>query len=142
MTTAADIMARCKAAGVTLQADGGRLRYRPADAVDDGLRNELRQHKAELLRALQGHGEAPAIPCRQPEEWDFSDTAAVEATLGLRPVWTPRPGKVVPGVPPGWTPERWVSRLRQLADICQENRPDLAERHRLEADRIFGELAL
>jgi hypothetical protein len=148
----------CSRLGVALQADAGRLRFRPADAVDDALRNELRQHKGVILRALAGQDEAPAPaaisadvretllspdilrPLPPPVQWDVADRAAVDATLGLREPWRPRSSRTVPGVPEGWAAAAWVRRLRYLADCCQEIRPDLAERHRAEAQRITGEL--
>jgi len=73
---------------------------------------------------------------RPPEQWDASDRAAVEATLGLREPWTPRPARTVDGVPPGWTATAWVKRLTYLADVCEEIRADLAAGHRAEAQRI------
>jgi len=135
MTPATKIMARCKRLGVTLQADAGRLRFRPADAVDDGLRAELLQHKAAIIRALEGQDEARVIPCRQPDEWDRADRAVIESIEGRRETWAPRPGKVVPGVPDGWTAAAWAKRLTYLADVCEEIRPDLAAGHRAEALR-------
>lgn len=43
--------------GVELQAAGDKLRYRPADAVPDGLRERLARHKPELLGRLRaGNG--------------------------------------------------------------------------------------
>lgn len=39
-------------------------------------------------------------------------------------------------VMPGWMPESWVSRLRNLADACNELRPDLSAAYREWADRV------
>ncbi|MBE7507978.1 MAG: hypothetical protein HS101_17070 [Planctomycetia bacterium] len=132
-------MARLARLGVELRADGVRLRYRPVAAVDPGLRDELARHKAEILATLAARGDpapAPVIPCRQPDEWDEADLAAVEATLGLRETWRPRSPPTADGIPDGWTAEGWIRRLRYLADACESNRPDLAARHRAEAQRI------
>lgn len=52
--TALSILARCRRLGVQLRADGGRLRFRPVEAVDDALRANLAAHKAELLAVLAG----------------------------------------------------------------------------------------
>ena len=39
-------------------------------------------------------------------------------------------------VMPGWIPESWVTRLRNLADACNALRPDLSAAYRAWADRI------
>lgn len=56
MTTAAELMADLQAPGVTLAADGDRLRFHPRDAVTPELLARLRDCKAELLAMLRTHG--------------------------------------------------------------------------------------
>jgi len=57
--TAGAILARLKAAGLHLRAEGGNLAASPKSALTDDLRALMRAHKAELLQALQP---APAVP--------------------------------------------------------------------------------
>ena len=57
---------------------------------------------------------------RFPERIDFQD------------------GPNAPAVPAGWTPNRWASRLRAVADACQEDHPDRATELRRMADALDG----
>ena len=50
--TAADLIDRLRARGVTLIPAGDRLRYRPASALTADEVEALRQHKAEILQSL------------------------------------------------------------------------------------------
>ncbi len=59
--SATDLLDSVRSCGVELLPEGDRLRYRgPTSAVTPALLGELRQHKAELLAALDQ--EARAIP--------------------------------------------------------------------------------
>lgn len=130
-------MARLARLGVELRADGERLRFRPVDLVDHGLRAELAKHKAAILATLAARGAAAPDPAVRPlEQRDASDRAVFEALAGEREVWTPRPRRSIDGLPDGWTAVGWIRRLRYLADACESIRPDLAARHRSEAQRI------
>jgi hypothetical protein len=60
--TAAAMLADITAAGVHVSRDGDALVCRPARAVPAELREELRQHKTELLELL-GH---PLLPPGEP----------------------------------------------------------------------------
>jgi hypothetical protein len=51
--TAADLLSELEARQVELAVAGDRLRFRPATAVPEDLREELRAHKAELLELLK-----------------------------------------------------------------------------------------
>lgn len=42
----------------------------------------------------------------------------------------------VDSVPAGWSTLGWITRLRQLADRCEDIQPDLAVQHRAEADQL------
>lgn len=112
--------------------DGGMTRQ----AAERQAFNEVRQAVAEFA-ASADHG-SPVLPqVRDPEAWDASDHAAVEHTLGQRDAWQPEPPEVPDSaIPPGWTRESWIRRLRQLSDACASVRPDLAAQHRTEADRL------
>lgn len=51
--TATDLITELRARGITLEAHGDRLRYRPAEAVTPELRAALVAHKSELLSLLE-----------------------------------------------------------------------------------------
>jgi hypothetical protein len=50
---AATLLARLRAAGVSLERHGDRIRYVPAERVSPSDREALRVHKAEVLRLLE-----------------------------------------------------------------------------------------
>lgn len=50
--TAADLLSRAQAAGLTLWRDGDRLKYRGPQSAIDAMLPELREHKPELMKAL------------------------------------------------------------------------------------------
>jgi hypothetical protein len=79
-----DVLEYCRAVGVALREDGGRLRVRgPEDVVTEELLDLLREHKAEILAALADAG--PAAPAPLP--W----RAAVAAwPIALRQRWADR----------------------------------------------------
>lgn len=60
--TAIEVLYECRARGVKLQADGGRLRFSPPDRVPSALVAALREHKPELLAML-----ADPPPVVEPE---------------------------------------------------------------------------
>jgi len=59
MTTAAELRNELQALGVTLAADGARLRFHPRDRVTGELLARLRTCKGELLAMLQPHDAGP-----------------------------------------------------------------------------------
>lgn len=144
----ADLWTRAAATLIEAEPDADRRQdlhelftHRAAVAEHDGgLTTEAAEKLAfHELRAELGRVAAPEptpLPVRSQDEYDAADHAVLETIFGGREVWTPRTVRHVPGVPDGWLPERWVGRLRQLADTCQDNRPDLAARHRTEAERV------
>jgi len=62
MTQAAQLLTALQALGVTLAAEGDRLRFYPRDAVTGDLLARLRDAKPELLAMLQPQD----LPGRQP----------------------------------------------------------------------------
>ncbi len=52
------------------------------------------------------------------------------------PMHQPDPPATDFGGPAGWTVRSWCERLRQLASVCEFLHPEIAARHRGEADRI------
>jgi hypothetical protein len=64
--TAHELLAALQARGVTLTADGGKLKARPASALDEGTLELLKQHKAALLSLLDPQRDTDA-GC--PEHW-------------------------------------------------------------------------
>lgn len=62
-----ELLTRLRSAGLSLSIDGDALRVRPREALTDEIREEIRQHKTELIEALtpgatqsDGHDEAEA----------------------------------------------------------------------------------
>ncbi len=59
---AAELRTRLDELDIQVEAAGDRLRFRPAGRVDDQLRAELQDHKAELLRLLKGQSLGESLP--------------------------------------------------------------------------------
>jgi hypothetical protein len=82
--TAAAVLVQLSASGVHVSRDGDALVCRPARAVPAELRDELRQHKAELLELLSH----PLLPAREPVQgpcWKCGAPVAWRGELtGLR----------------------------------------------------------
>jgi hypothetical protein len=72
---AAAILDRLAKAGITVTANGDKLRLAPKRALTEDILALVRQHKPELLRVLA----APASPARQPEQVAPGPVADVEA---------------------------------------------------------------
>jgi TubC N-terminal docking domain len=64
--TATEIKEACASRGIWLSARGPQLEVRPASALTDGLRCEIRQRKSELLALLEAE-QQPPTPVAQPE---------------------------------------------------------------------------
>jgi len=60
MKTSDSLLAELRASGLTLTADGSRLRVAPADKLTDDLRAGIREHRAGLLALLAAES-APAV---------------------------------------------------------------------------------
>lgn len=74
--TAREILTDLARLGITLAADGGRLRYHPREKLTPELLAQLREAKAELLRLL--------VPEAPPTDWPDpspKDLAAARLTL-------------------------------------------------------------
>ena len=76
--TPAKLLAALRQRGITLEADGERLRFSPRSAVTPELLDRLKHHKRELLASLSAG--APAAPERAA-----SATADTLFTLDERP---------------------------------------------------------
>jgi hypothetical protein len=67
--TAPDLLASLAASGVSVCADGGALRLRPARGVPDELRDRIIELKPELLLLLQsGAASGASTPTAPPAE--------------------------------------------------------------------------
>ena len=69
--TAADLIADLRSRGVTLVADGERLRCRPRSALSDDDLSALRAHKSEVLARLRSRTKADLVchACRERRFW-------------------------------------------------------------------------
>ena len=76
-------LARARAAGLTLTAEGDRLRWRGPPPPAEVLA-ALRRHKAEVLAQLAANDGPPVLPPASPEhaEDERWDRAAIEAVHG------------------------------------------------------------
>jgi hypothetical protein len=63
---ALEVLHQLEALGVTLEAAGDRLRYRPASKVPPDLVEALREHKGELLTRLRPVGDGQPPPLERP----------------------------------------------------------------------------
>ena len=90
MTTAARLMTELQGLGVTLAADGDRLRFSPRSAVTGELLQRLRDCKAELLAMLASG----------PQPGDNGNGYTTRATTGETAVVSPK----APQDPPGGDP--------------------------------------
>ena len=61
--TAASLLARLGALGVSAKADGGSLRLRPASAIPADMLADLRTHKGDLLALLTRLANDPLAAC-------------------------------------------------------------------------------
>lgn len=77
MSAVTDLLSECKAAGVELYLDTGRLRYRArAGVYTEALRQKVAAHKAALIALLQVP--TPTTPAATPT---FGQAPAVSATV-------------------------------------------------------------
>lgn len=69
--TAAALIADLRSRGVTLVADGERLRCRPRSALSDDDLSALRAHKSEVLARLRSPTKADLVcrACRERRFW-------------------------------------------------------------------------
>lgn len=70
MTPAAEILHRCRAAGLTLRRNGDQLAIKPARLCPPALLSQIREHKAALLVLLD-----PATARLRPDQQPWVYTA-------------------------------------------------------------------
>ncbi len=81
MSGAEAVLSDVRRRGIELQASGDKLRFRPADAVDEELRARLAAHKPELLRILSQSGASAGTNTNRTT----ADTSAVFDRTGRNP---------------------------------------------------------
>lgn len=97
--------------GVTLIADGDRLRFRPREAVSPELRTLLAEHKAELLTFLKENPVSPSTP--------------IPALRQALREWYALTAKGADGDPP--TPEEAQALLSEIRRLWDDVGPAFAE---------------
>lgn len=145
--SAAALLAELTGRGIELKARGERLRYRPRSALTPELAERVKAHKPALLALLQqdrppetplsgrdraasgrtsptSGGDRPEAPARQdscdvPHELSLAE----RAETGF--------------INPGWRPQDWACRLRQLAERCETVHPELAATYRAWAANVL-----
>jgi hypothetical protein len=104
------LLDQARRAGLSVQADGGRLVIRGPKRADE-IARRLLDRKAEVLAELAG----------TPVPW----LAAEEAAASL---FHYEPGKMKFGdVCAGWTPKTWAVELRRKASCCRDLHADTAD---------------
>ena len=75
-------------AGLVVEANGDRLRLRPADRITDAVRQFVRDHRAELLAELSSANDAQAAPepLQAPEATSEPKRAAWRITRAGQPI--------------------------------------------------------
>lgn len=121
--------------GVELAVVGDHLRVdAPPGALTDELIARLTDQKQRLIAILS---QAAAADNETVDlHLDDLDRRVVEAIRAGETIKLTAPPEPDPEIPPGWTRPAWITRLRQLANSCAVVRPDLAVKHRAEADRL------
>ena len=61
MSVAHFILSEIKGRGIAVRVDGETLRFRPRFALDDDLVGRIRDHKAEIIRAVVAENSDPAF---------------------------------------------------------------------------------
>jgi len=56
MNAASALLQSAEVHGITLWADGNQLRYKALQPVSEGMKNRIRQHKAEIIQLLCEQG--------------------------------------------------------------------------------------
>lgn len=84
--SAADILTKAKASGVSIRAEGGQIIAGPKRAVSDELRAEIKAHKADLIATLTSPRTQVAQVARpmgesQDEEYTLADLAEMDKLL-------------------------------------------------------------
>lgn len=104
---AASLLAELARRGIELQAQSGKLRYRPRASLTPELAVRVKTHKSELLVLLAQR------PATAPPRFRFTDG---HMNFG--------------DICAGWSPAGWADELRRKAGRCDLYRPDIAERYR------------
>lgn len=75
-------------AGLVVEANGDRLRLRPADHITDAVRQFVRDHRAELLAELKAANDALAAPepLQAPKATSEPKRAAWRITRAGQPI--------------------------------------------------------
>lgn len=117
----AELVAVLTARGIELQAEGGRLRFRPREAMTPDLAERVKRHKPELLAMLAGGPE--------PVADDRPETHADREWRRFLAVAQPWPeGR-------GWYDPRELERFRRLTERPAA-RPATAQPHALEETAV------
>ena len=70
MNAASALLQSAEAHGITLWADGDQLRYKARQPVSDGMKDRIRQHKAEIIQLLSNQPSEPTDLARPTvPEW-------------------------------------------------------------------------
>jgi hypothetical protein len=73
--TIKDVMAKCKALGVTLApSDNGALRVRPPGVLPEDLKHLLKAHKVAILNLLAGPPPRGCYTCQRRRFWQHAET--------------------------------------------------------------------
>ncbi|MBM3946420.1 MAG: hypothetical protein FJ315_03330 [SAR202 cluster bacterium] len=117
MKDATELLVLLRSKGIEVQADGNRLRFRPADALTPDELELLRAHKAEIIRLLTTP--LPIDPAHALHLAHESRAAWAGAMRELAELagWPELPFKSAHRVAPGPIPWGHFVRLASIADM-------------------------
>ena len=139
MVAVHDLLEALSAAGVTIEARNGSLRYQPRSAMTRDLLAAVKSCKAGLLKILQSKADA---------EFDrFEQVAGPMLGGGLYcPVYgspempsgyvVPHPSERPAGVPRGWTARSWIRHLKYMGNACAELNPEKSSEYLSRAEQL------
>ena len=120
----APLLAELVRRGIYIEAQAGRLRYRPRDRMTPDLAEKLRRHKPELLARLGAAGEAPGRYTEAEERLLGGVPAPVRTTVDLvKATFADLGGATVVEV----RPDRPYLRRRAAAHIREARRTDRSQ---------------
>ena len=62
MKAASALLLSAESLGIVLWVEGEQLRYKAKQPVSDGMKDRIREHKAEIIELLSNQGGGPAPP--------------------------------------------------------------------------------
>lgn len=144
---ARDILEGLSSMGITIEAHGDHLRFRPQSAMSPALLEAVKSSKTELLGILR---ESPTRSYADREFDRFSACAVQTSSGGLcDPDCSPELAELIKtggftfedstpplGVPTGWSVNGWRRHMLHMADSCNGQHPEKGSEYRRKAEQL------